>query len=127
MNFEPSFRDVGAVDSHYLETGQFPMIRETVTIEKGQVLARGALLGKKTASGKFVLSAVKNDQDAAIDDGSQNPLRILAAEVDATEREKRGAVYVTGKFYKRGVQLGKGHTFETVKDSLELRSIYFED
>jgi hypothetical protein len=127
VNFEPSFRDVGAIEHHYLETGQFPVVRETVTVEKGQVLTRGALLGKKTTSSKFVLSAAKDEQEAAIEDGSQNPLRILAADVDATERDKQAAVYVTGKFYKRGVQLGKGHSFESIKDALELRSIYFED
>ena len=51
--------------------------RETVTIAAGADLTPGAVLGKITASGKYMLSA-----PAAVD-GSQTPVAVLVRDADA--------------------------------------------
>lgn len=55
--------------------------RETVTIAAGADLTPGAVLGKITAGGKYVLSA-----PAALD-GSQTPVAVLIAEADAASAD----------------------------------------
>jgi hypothetical protein len=95
-------------------------------LEAGQSLKRGAVLGKKADSGKYVLSARVDDANAEIKDGSEEPSRILAEDVDASKGDRLTIGYLTGSFYPKGVFLGKGHTIASIKEKLELRSIFFQ-
>ena len=60
--------------------------RETVTVLSGQNLSAGAVLGKVTASGKYVAYTV------GASDGSQNAVAILFDAVDATSGDKEGVI-----------------------------------
>lgn len=75
-----------------LLAGDYPAVTDIIIILLGQVLARGAVLGKVTASGKYVLC------DKAAVDGSQVPVAILAEAVDATAADVNAEVYLSGAF-----------------------------
>lgn len=111
-NAEGSFTPDG------LCAGDFPIRTLKVTIASGQNVARGALLGAITASGKYILSA------SAAGDGSQVPKAILAEDVDATGGDKEGIVYVSGDFNSTALIYGTGHTAASVKDVLRDANIY---
>ncbi|RJF83451.1 head decoration protein [Azospirillum cavernae] len=100
--------------------GRLQLVTDTVTVVSGQVLARGAVLGKITASGKYTLSA------AAANDGSQAPSVILADAVDASGGDKLVGVYLAGEFNAGRLVLGAGHTANSVKDTLRDAGIYLK-
>lgn len=105
----PAYR-VEEFNEQELLTYEFPPIDETVTIAIGQVLKRGAVLGKVTGTGQHVLSV------AAANDGSQNPVAILAFDVDATDEVKSSKAYVAGgRFIASELTYGAGHSATTVK------------
>ena len=118
---KPSFQTEGVFTPDNLIAGDFPVVTDTVTIAAGQVLQRGAVLGKITASGQYVLS------DAGATDGSQTPDAILAEDVDATGGDVQAPVYLTGSFNARRLQLGAGHTIAGVKTALRAKSIFIKD
>ncbi len=126
MGYEPSFSNQGSYAPLDLIAGDFPLKTETIVLEKGQNLKRGALLGQKNEGGKYILSSKSGTGNAAVADGSETPKRILAEDVNAVDKDKTTVGYLTGSFYRGGITLGKGHTIESVKPDLELRSIYIE-
>lgn len=65
-----------------------PMFREAITVLSGEVLKAGAVLGKITASGKYV------EVDPAASDGSQAAAGVLFDNVDATGADKRAVALV---------------------------------
>ena len=103
-----------------LIAGRFQLVTDTVTVVAGQVLARGAVLGKITASSKFTLST------AAANDGSQVPSVILADAVDASGGDKAAGVYLTGEFNAGKLILGAGHTVASIKDTLRDAGIFLK-
>ena len=68
-------------DFDNLLVADYPVQTEIVTIASGENLTRGAVLGKVTANGKYVLSA-----SAAVD-GSEDPVAVLAEDTDASGQE----------------------------------------
>ena len=94
----------------------FPITTEVVTIKKGEVLKRGAVLGKDK-DGKYLLS--KSDAD----DGSQVPKRILFEDVDATASDTQAIVYKSGVFNANSLTIGADHTAESIKDDLWIQGI----
>lgn len=100
-----------------LIAGDFPLKTEGVTIESGQTLTRGALLGKVTSGGQYKLSA------SAAGDGSESPVAILAEDCDASAGASVAVVYITGEFSETDVTYGEGHTADSVRNGLHLRSI----
>lgn len=89
----------------------------SITILSGQVLARGTVLGKITASSKYVLSL------AAAGDGSQVPDLILAEDVNATGADASGIAYERGDFNAAALTLGTGHTVASIRDTLRGKGI----
>lgn len=96
----------------------FPALTTPVTIVSGQSLARGAVLGIITASGKATLC----DKDAV--DGSATPVHILAEAVDATLADKAGVAYETGVFNPDALTMVAGTVVADVKAGLRSRSIF---
>ncbi len=90
------------------------------TIDTGN-LPRGALLGKITATGKYVLST-----SAAVD-GSEVPDVILLEPVDATAADVEAAIAISGDFGIQGVTFGAGHTAASVEGVLRDKGIYLEN
>ena len=92
----------------------------TQTLVSGQNLARGALLGKITSSGKLTLSL------NAAADGSQTPYAILAEGCNASAGDAQCAVYLSGEFNANAVIFGTGQTVANTKDVLRDANIYLK-
>jgi hypothetical protein len=126
MGYAPEFKNQGEYSPLDLIGGDFPLKSESIILEAGQVLQRGAVLGRKTDTGKFVLSAKLAEDNSPITDGSEEPLRILAEDMDTTAEDKPTIAYRTGSFRAQGLTIGKGHTLASIKAELETRSIFIE-
>ena len=125
--FRPHYKKVADWETNQWIGRGFPVQMPTeVIIAKGQNLEAGSVLGRK-ADGKYVLSAAQNGAGEAIKDGTEKPRLILAEPIDARAYDMRGVAFRTGSYIKQGLTFGKGHTPETTRDDLELRSIYFEE
>ncbi len=103
-----------------LLAGDYPVVTDIVVILTGEVLARGAVLGKITASGKHILC------DSAAVDGSAVPVAILAEAVDATAADVNAEVYLSGAFNEAGVTVAAGDTADTVRAALRDVNIYLK-
>ncbi|CAN5858180.1 hypothetical protein BH11PSE13_BH11PSE13_12220 [soil metagenome] len=84
----------------------------------GQNLKRGALVGRITASGKYVLSL------SASSDGSQVPLAVLVHDTDATAGDTETLVYQRGDFNQAAMTFGTGQTPDSVRDALRDAGIF---
>lgn len=109
-----------AYEPDRLFAGHFPRVSNIVIISSGQVLTRGAVLGKVTVSGEYVLSA------SGAANGSETPVAILAEDVDATAGDTPGTVYLSGEFAEEELTLGTGHTLATIRDGLRALGIYLK-
>jgi hypothetical protein len=97
-------------------------ITRVKTIASGAgVLARGSLLGKVTATGKYILSL------AAASDGSEVPDLILLEPVDASAADVNAAVAIAGQFAIQGVTFGAGHTAASTEAVLRTKDIYLSN
>lgn len=121
IDFKPAFTSEGTYSPDLLIGGDHPIRTIGVTILTGQNLTRGALLGKITASGKYVLSL------SAAADGSQTPVAILGEDTNATAADVNSFAYVAGDFNSREMTFGTAHTLASVRDALHGRSIYLHD
>ncbi len=86
-----------------------PVITRNVTIASGQNIKRGTVIGKITASDKYIQSL------AAAEDGSQVPSLVAAYDVDATGGDKVAAVYASAAFDSTKLTIGTGHTVASVE------------
>jgi hypothetical protein len=100
--------------------GEYPVVTDVVTILSGQNLNRGALLGKITASGKYILC------DSAAVDGSEAPKVILAEDCDASAADKQAIVYLSGAFNQDSVVFGGADTSDTHRAALRDLNIYLK-
>ena len=101
-----------------LVAGELPLLSRQITLLSGQNLARGAVLGKVTASGKYKLSA------AGAGDGSETPDAILAEATDASSGDKQTVAYFRGDFNENQVTLGAGHTVDSIREGLRGKGIW---
>ncbi len=123
----PMFGDLESFNPHDLIAGDFPLKTEAIILAKGQKLKRGSVLGRIKATGKFVLSRKTLDGAAVNSDGSETPLRILAEDVDASDKDQVTIAYRTGSFLKQGLTLHESHSYSDIKYDLEARSIFIEE
>ena len=101
-----------------LIAGNHKLVTDSVTVLTGQALQRGAVLGRITASGKYVLAL-----GAAVD-GSQAPVAIAADYIDATAGDAIGGIYLAGEFNGAALTLGAGITLAAAAAALRPLSIY---
>lgn len=106
-----------------LLAGSFPLEVESVVVSSGQNLARGAVLGRITVSGEYVLSL------SAAGDGSEVIRGVLAEAVDSTGGDVTALAYVTGKFNQNKLTFGTGHNPATVatQNAMADRNLYLVD
>ena len=121
----PSAEGLTAQDAYTpdrLFAGEFPRADRKVTILSGQNITRGALLGRISASGKYILSL------AGASDGSEVPDAILAEDVDASGGDKDGLIYQTGAFNEAAVTFGAdgtgSHDADNTRQGLRDKSIF---
>lgn len=120
-DFNAGFTSEGAYSPDLLVAGDHPIRTKMITVASGQVQPRGALMGKVTADGKYILSL------SAAADGSEDPELILVEDVDATGGDVVAEAYVAGDFNSNAMTFGTGHTAASVRDGLAARSIYLND
>lgn len=119
-NFQPGFNGaVGSYTPDNLLAGDAKAVTESIVLDTGN-LARGSLLGRVTATGKYVHSL------AASSDGSEVPRAILAEATDATSADKTTVAYLTGEFNATAITFGTGHTASSVKDGLRDKGIFLK-
>jgi|APAra7269096819_1048525.scaffolds.fasta_scaffold32885_2 hypothetical protein len=121
MTFLATYKSEGFVPGGLIAGNAALLISEPIVLLAGQNLTRGALLGKITATGKYVLSL-----DAATD-GSEVPAAILVEDTDATDADAPTVAYIRGDFLTGGVTFGTGHTAASVKDALRDQGIFLID
>lgn len=89
-------KDEGTLKPDNLLAGDFPRVARLVDITAGNYV-RGTILGKITESGKYKLSV------SSVSDGSQNPVAILAENVNAETEDKQAvparALFITIAFH----------------------------
>lgn len=95
-------------------------VSRKITMIAGQNLARGALLGRITASGKYTLAL------SASSDGSQVPAVILAEPCDATSADRDAVAYFAGTFDENAVIYGTGTTPANAREPLRDVSILLQ-
>lgn len=119
MNTKAKFETVGTSTQDNLVAGNAHLlVGRKITIASGQgVLVRGTVLGKITASGKYVKSL------SGASDGSQTPDLILAEDVDATSADAEGLAYARGDFAAQALTLGTAHTVASITEGLRAKGI----
>ncbi len=93
---------------------------ETVTVGANSTIAKGTVMGKITASGKYIASL------NAASDGSQIAVAVLAEDaVNATgsSADVKVVMFKKGTFNSLGVTFGTGQTLANTKDDLHKVSI----
>lgn len=98
-----------------------PVFGEMVTVVSGQNLAAGALVGQITSGGKYALAL------AASEDGSEDPVAILAEACDASGGDKSAFVYYTGEFNQAKVVFGTGITAAASRRLLAQMGIFLHN
>lgn len=101
--------------------GDYPVKTEPETILSGQDLPARSVLGRVTASGKWVLSL------SASSDGSEVPRAILAKAIDASSGDVDGPVFKSGTFNPTLLNIGTGHTVATVKAAFEGTPLFLHE
>jgi hypothetical protein len=105
-----------------LIAGDFPIVIDSAILEKGEVLLRGSLLGKKSKTGNTL---VLSDMDGR--NRYEQLYGILAEDCDASEEDSGCVVYLCGEFNQRAVIFGEGLTPDKTKEQLRAMSIYLRD
>lgn len=118
MTKAEGFKDQGEYTPDNLLAGEYPRVERVVTIAAGADLAKGAVLGRITANGKFKLSA------SASSDGSQTPDAVLAEKANAADNDVQAVVYFSGEFNENALVLGAGHTLDSVRIALRAKNVY---
>lgn len=114
----PEYKTIGQYNPSNLITGSYPLVTESITVEAGQTLASGSVLGKVTATNEYKLSA------AGSSDGSELPSVILAEDIDTTGGAAQSVGFISGQFNANALIFGTGHTAESQKHNLRLINIY---
>jgi hypothetical protein len=112
------FTSQGQLYPENLIAGEYPRITRKVIVGTGANLVAGAVLGKITATGKYILSA-----SAAVD-GSQLPDAILTEDAAALSVDVQAVAILTGEINELVLTLGAGHTLASIRDGLRNKSIF---
>lgn len=89
-----------------LVTNNVHCVERGETILSGEVVARGMVMGKITATGKLV------EVDDTLANGAQNPYGVMANDVDATAGDKVGPVFIKGEFLEEKLTFGDNDTID---------------
>lgn len=97
-----------------------PVVTDGGTLILGQNLARGAVLGKITASDKLTLSL------SASIDGSEVPYAVLNEAADATTSDKNVPLIMVAQINEDALVFGADHTKDTTRNTLRTIGIHLK-
>jgi hypothetical protein len=100
------------------------VITDSVVLQAGQNLSKGAVLGRVKDTGKYKLSALKDSDGNNISDGSEVPCAVLLENVDATDVDKNAPVLVLGEVDANELVIDSSWSIETIKPELRKMSIF---
>ena len=103
-----------------LIVGGYDTVSRQITVLSGQNLKRGSVLGRITASGKYVLAL------SASSDGSQVPTVILAEDTDASAADAVTVAYFRATVDENACVFGTGITAATAREPLRDFGIYLQ-
>ena len=98
---------------------EIPVLTKNLKLKSGKAYKRGMLISY-AALGEGETEK-KGEQTAA----GKTAEFVLMWDVDATEADAVGTVYVSGRFNREKIILAEGDTVEAHEDELRLRNIYF--
>ena len=96
------------------------VVSRRITLAAGQNLNRGSVLGRITASGKYVLAA------AAASDGSQTPSAILAETCNAFGTDTQALGHFGGTYLEDALTFGLGVDALNARDALRGVGIFLQ-
>ena len=118
MDHKASFKTEGAYVPDSLIAGNAHLlVARSVTILSGQILARGAVIGKVTVGGKYKLSL------STATDGSEVPDLVLGEDCDASAGDVAALAYLRGDFSANALTLGAAHTIASITEGLRAKGI----
>ena len=102
------------------------LVAVPITLAAGPALPRGAVLGKVTLSGHYVLSEATDTAEppVAIEDGSQVPDLILVEDAPASLTPRPALGYRRGDFQAAQITLGATHDPAVVRETLRAKGIF---
>ncbi|GAA3684340.1 head decoration protein [Acetobacter lovaniensis] len=103
-----------------LIAGNLKLVTETVTFASGNTFSRGQVVGRVTATGKYIPSV------ATATDGSQVPCGIVVDTVDASAADAQGGVYQMGEFNSNYMTFDASWTLDALKAALRPYSIFIK-
>ena len=114
-----NFSTIDTYQPDSLLAGDFPRVERKLTVASGAgVLPRGAVVALDGA-GKAVLV-----DSSSVTPSAQEPVAVLAHEVDATSADAEGIVYYTGEFNEAALTFGGTDTVADHVDALRALSIF---
>lgn len=117
--FSPSFQSDDFLPDKLI-AGDLKLVTTPITLAHSAALVRGTVLGRVTATGKYLESLT-----AAVD-GSQNAVAILADDCDASAADALGGAYLMGEFNGDALTLGTGWTLAAVTAALRAVGIFIK-
>ena len=111
----------GTYNEDGLQIGGLEFITEEGTILSGESVVRGEVVGKVTASGKYIPC------DHTVSDGSQIPRGIMVMAIDASAADVTGVFYTHGQFDSDKLTFGGTSDIDDLKDALKDANLYTKD
>ena len=96
-------------------------LTKNIKLQSGKAYRRGMLISLVKLEGETAATAELGKQTAAGDVAEY----VLMRDVDATEADAVGTVYVKGRFNREKIILSKGDTVDAHEAELRLRDIHF--
>lgn len=118
MDYKTKFATEGTYSPDKLVAGNAHLlVGRKITIKSGANLTRGAVIGKITVGGKYILSL------STANDGSETPDAILAEDCNASAADKDALAYFRGDFNTGALTLGAEHTVASITEGLRAKGI----
>ena len=105
-----------------LIAGDFPLVTGEGTILTGQNLSRGTVLARDSGNDNNLVIVDSASGTASIHD----PVAVLAEDVDASEGNVTGPLYLSGEFNENALTFGGTDTADTHRDALRDLSIFLK-
>lgn len=103
---------------------EIPVLTQNIKLRSGTAYKRGMLISNVVLTegeGEGATTTKLGKQTAT----GETAEFVLARDVDATEADAVGTVYVSGRFNREKIVLAEGDAVEAHEAELRLRSIYF--